>query len=516
MADKHVADKESQFVAVCIIPDYCQVGKDIIPFTSFRKLDNMKCYAKTVFARGHRNVLTVDSIIKSVDGDAGKGINSGTSLSRGDCEVISGSSTVRVEGKLLARHLDLVRMNNRNTIGRLYTMQSAPSSMTCSKSDTAPNNEPSGSMSAWEPSIGDHLDKLMSDWRQGKLGEGALSEASRVVQETGASWKESFKTVWDALPFTADEAATAAARQRIADGAMGTVEGLATLMGPPKEAVYGAHLNGNPEWIAAVEEMQAKQSAAIGAIKDSAKKSVGDAYDRSGVSGVIGMAAATVGMEALGGKGVGAALKVTEKIGDIVKLAKTPAEAVAKLDEAVEAAKAAKASAKNADEIAKLDDEIAQLEKARDEQKQLAEASGKDGVKIVPKKGTVVIEKGAKPNANEERAGKGLADEGYDVTFQKTANDAGISGVQTADMRVEGVGQVDVYSPLPNTRQDSIVNTIVGKHRQANSILTQTDLPYNEVVTIKNRVFGNLGAKEITTLFFQDSKNNIIRFDKGL
>jgi hypothetical protein len=84
------------------------------------------------------------------------------------------------------------------------------------------------------------------------------------------------------------------------------------------------------------------------------------------------MAAATVGMEALGGKGVGAALKVTEKIGDIVKLAKTPAEAVAKLDDEIKAAKAAGASA----------DEITLLEKARDEQ--LAKAAGTDGVKIVP------------------------------------------------------------------------------------------------------------------------------------
>jgi hypothetical protein len=137
------------------------------------------------------------------------------------------------------------------------------------------------------------------------------------------------------------------------------------------------------------------------------------------------------------------------------------------------------------------------------------------GTRVEPKKGTVVTEEGAKPNANEERAGDGLANEGYDVTFQKTANDSGIQDVPTADMRVEGVGQVDVYTPSPVTKDDSIVRTIVKKHRQGNGVLIQTDLPYDKIVTFKNRVFGNPGAEKITTLFFQDSKNNIIRFDKG-
>jgi hypothetical protein len=65
-------------------------------------------------------------------------------------------------------------------------------------------------------------------------------------------------------------------------------------------------------------------------------------------------------------------LKVTGKIADIVKLAKTPAEAAAKLDDEIKAAKAAGASA----------DEIAMLEKARDEQ--LAK-TGKDGVHVAPR-----------------------------------------------------------------------------------------------------------------------------------
>jgi hypothetical protein len=111
MAEKHIADAESQFVVVNVTPDFCKVGKKVIPFDITQVLPPEKAaYAKTVFARGQQ-VLMIDSIIKAVKGNAGKGVCSGVSLAQGDTLVIQGASTVHTEGRLTARHLDEVLMN---------------------------------------------------------------------------------------------------------------------------------------------------------------------------------------------------------------------------------------------------------------------------------------------------------------------------------------------------------------------------------------------------------------------
>ena len=111
MAEKHIADAESQFMVVNISPDFCQVGKKVIPFDIVQVLQPEKnAYAKTVFARG-KQVLMIDSVIKAVNGNAGEGVASGVSLALGDTKIIQGSSTVHTEGRLTARHLDEVLMN---------------------------------------------------------------------------------------------------------------------------------------------------------------------------------------------------------------------------------------------------------------------------------------------------------------------------------------------------------------------------------------------------------------------
>lgn len=111
MADKHIADAESQFLVVNVNPDFCKVGKKIIPFDITQLLQPEKAaYAKTVFSRG-KQVLMIDSIVKAVNGNAGKGVASGVSLELGDNKIIQGSSTVHTEGRLTARHLDEVLMN---------------------------------------------------------------------------------------------------------------------------------------------------------------------------------------------------------------------------------------------------------------------------------------------------------------------------------------------------------------------------------------------------------------------
>lgn len=111
MAEKHIADAESQFLIVNVTPDFCRIGGYVIPFDIMQLLQPEKhSYAKTVFARGEK-VLMIDSVVKEVIGDAGEGVITDVSLVKGDSQITQGSSTVFVEGRQAARHLDEVWMN---------------------------------------------------------------------------------------------------------------------------------------------------------------------------------------------------------------------------------------------------------------------------------------------------------------------------------------------------------------------------------------------------------------------
>lgn len=113
MVDKHVANREAQWVALNVTPDFCQVGDDVIPFDIARTLDRDKVlYATTVFARGEP-VLMIDSVAAGVVGNAGRGVKSTVSQAAGHVWVRGGSSSVYAEGRKLARHLDPCLMNCR-------------------------------------------------------------------------------------------------------------------------------------------------------------------------------------------------------------------------------------------------------------------------------------------------------------------------------------------------------------------------------------------------------------------
>lgn len=113
MADKHIADREVQWVALNIVPDFCRVGKKVVPFDIVRTLDRDKTlYASTVFARG-QPVLMIDSVAAGVKGNAGRGVKSGVSRVAGHVWMREGSSTVFAEGRQVVRHLDLCLMNCR-------------------------------------------------------------------------------------------------------------------------------------------------------------------------------------------------------------------------------------------------------------------------------------------------------------------------------------------------------------------------------------------------------------------
>ena len=111
MAERHIADAESEFKVVNINPDLCFVNGAVVPFEIYRELPPEKSdYAHTVHARGCM-VLHVDSVIQGVIGDAGAGVISGVSQGAGNNIIRTGAQTVRVEGALVARHNDLVGMN---------------------------------------------------------------------------------------------------------------------------------------------------------------------------------------------------------------------------------------------------------------------------------------------------------------------------------------------------------------------------------------------------------------------
>lgn len=130
-------------------------------------------------------------------------------------------------------------------------------------------------------------------------------------------------------------------------------------------------------------------------------------------------------------------------------------------------------------------------------------------------KGQVTYEFGAKPDGNELRAGSTFSELGYDVTYKVTASDRGIPGVQTQDLWVNGVGKVDVYTPK-NLNQKTILRGIEDKNKQTTSVFIQAEIPTIDMQSIAMRTWGKPSANNINTLFFQDSKGNVVRFDRPI
>ncbi|CFU87254.1 HNH endonuclease domain-containing protein [Yersinia pseudotuberculosis] len=109
------------------------------------------------------------------------------------------------------------------------------------------------------------------------------------------------------------------ARGRIADSAVGTLEGLGTLMGPSaQEYMAGAF---NPEQAAINKVRQQNQQAAGKAIYDNTKGAVTDAYQRNGLAGAAAMVVTASVAELAGTKGLGTVEKVGT-LGDVAKLGK--------------------------------------------------------------------------------------------------------------------------------------------------------------------------------------------------
>lgn len=183
MADKHVADGEEGFRAVNSSPDACLVGIVVVPFDCFQVLSNKKQYSETVRARGF-SVLNVGSVISGTQSNAGKGVISGTSLSSGDCTVLSGSPTVSVEGVPVALYGSLVGMNNMNCLGNLLT-KLAPSNVVVKDNALPCNNPPVSSpfLEALTKSRQDAANGLMESLRDSLDFSGGIQTADEWTKK---------------------------------------------------------------------------------------------------------------------------------------------------------------------------------------------------------------------------------------------------------------------------------------------------------------------------------------------
>lgn len=111
--EHHIADAEAEFLVYNVTPDFCVVNEVTVPFDISQLLPPEKAsYAKTVFARSEK-VILIDSIVDSVMGNAGSGVDSKVSLGGGHTKVIEGAGTVFVESRRVARDNDLVEMNGQ-------------------------------------------------------------------------------------------------------------------------------------------------------------------------------------------------------------------------------------------------------------------------------------------------------------------------------------------------------------------------------------------------------------------
>jgi len=96
---KHIADKETLFIVHNVNPDFCKVNGSVTAFDIHQTLAEERAgYSPDTLSRGAR-VLHVGSIIKGVQGNAGKGVQSGVSQNHGDSKMIEGSERLFVNGK---------------------------------------------------------------------------------------------------------------------------------------------------------------------------------------------------------------------------------------------------------------------------------------------------------------------------------------------------------------------------------------------------------------------------------
>lgn len=122
---KHIGNA-SPWVAVCVAPDYCQVGNSVVPFDSFAITSNPTLASPNVLAQGVA-VYRVGDMHQGVQADAGLGIPSGTSLGGGCVKFLRGETNVNINGVPVISHDSLCLLNCNaagigGALGRLVTV----------------------------------------------------------------------------------------------------------------------------------------------------------------------------------------------------------------------------------------------------------------------------------------------------------------------------------------------------------------------------------------------------------
>ncbi|NHZ93316.1 hypothetical protein F2P45_30545 [Massilia sp. CCM 8733] len=110
---RHIAHAEG-WLAVATEPDLCKVGKCVVAFNSFARLDHKYSASPDVKARG-TPVYRVGDLFKNTQANAGAHIISGTSLSTGYLQILEGHSNVKVNAIPVARHDSACRINCDST-----------------------------------------------------------------------------------------------------------------------------------------------------------------------------------------------------------------------------------------------------------------------------------------------------------------------------------------------------------------------------------------------------------------
>jgi len=99
---QHIGN-DTDWYAVCVLPDYCIVGSVVVPFDSFAVIDNQVLASPDVAAQGVP-IYRVGDLHQGVLADAGVGVVSGTSLGAGFVKFVSGQWNVQVNGLDVVRH----------------------------------------------------------------------------------------------------------------------------------------------------------------------------------------------------------------------------------------------------------------------------------------------------------------------------------------------------------------------------------------------------------------------------
>ncbi len=99
---RHVAE-EGTWRAVASQPDFCRVGKDVLPFDSFAIINAQQRSSPDVDARA-APVYREGDLHRGVLADAGSHVRAGTSLGSGHVKFVSGQDNVLVNGQPVVRH----------------------------------------------------------------------------------------------------------------------------------------------------------------------------------------------------------------------------------------------------------------------------------------------------------------------------------------------------------------------------------------------------------------------------